>query len=70
MLTVEIKPVNCRCGRKVRVNHVNFPTSKYIRCMRTNKYGIFTCWRGPACTTPAAAVKAWNKVMGKKEEKS
>lgn len=67
-MSTERKPVNCRCGRKAEMYYKS--GSKFVRCTRTTIYNgseEHLCWFGPDRTTPAAAVKVWNKVMGENQ---
>ena len=56
-MTPKPKPVNCACGRKATVASVYGPYQ--VECHNTK------CWIGPQRKTLAAAVKVWDKVMGK-----
>lgn len=61
-MTTKLKPVNCACGRKAKVEDVrNYRGAKlwWVNCNKEN------CWVGPERKTPAAAVQAWNRVMKK-----
>jgi len=67
----KLKPVKCRCGRRPKVEPVRpFLTDAsgyFVICPRLNG-ARYSCWTGPIRKTEAAAIRAWNAVMGGDDE--
>ncbi len=57
-----MKIANCRCGRKAETHGID-RMEKWVACARTE------CWIGPTRKTEREAIKAWNKIMGGKNDK-
>ncbi len=62
---------NCSCGRKAEVMFQWRTEGYLVECTRKFN-GIFGntkngCWSGPLRKTKSVSIRAWNKIMEKKE---